>query len=125
MMTKKRRVLIIDDEPWGAEQMMRVLQKAGYAVETAKDGLDGIDRIDEFRPEVIVLDMFMPGPGGIVLLHELRSHTDLVKIPVVVCSNSAADIPIGSLEAYGVSRVLDKTTMAPEDVVTAVRGALL
>ena len=124
-MTKQRRVLIIDDEPWGVDQMMKLLQKAGYEVEAAKDGLDGIDRIDEFRPEVIVLDRFMPGPGGVVLLHELRSHTDLAKIPVIICSNSAADIPADALKAYGVSRILDKTTMAPDDVVTAVRSALL
>ena len=120
-----KTILCIEDDRLIGEMYVHSLQKAGYEVEAAKDGLDGIDRIDEFRPEVIVLDMFMPGPGGVVLLHELRSHTDLAKIPVIICSNSAADIPADALKAYGVSRILDKTTMAPDDVVTAVRSALL
>ena len=83
-----------------------------------------MDMIDKHHPHAIVLDIFMPGPNGIVLLHEMRSHSDLANIPVIVCSNSASDIPHGNLAKYGVMAVLDKTTMHPDDIVTAVRRVL-
>lgn len=115
------RVLLVDDDRWLAELLAAELRAAGYQVQRVEHTLDAIAAIDEFRPQVIVLDVFMPGPNGIVLLHELQSHTDLVDIPVVLCTNSAADIPAEGLSAYGVKTIVDKTTMHPGDIAGAVR----
>lgn len=121
----KPRIVIIDDDAWMAEQVTWQLEKAEFIVDYAADGIAGMQLIDQSHPAVIILDIFLPGPNGIVLLHELRSHSDLVRIPIIVCTTSAADIPKGSLSAYGVRVVLDKTTMEPSDVVAAVRSVLL
>jgi CheY-like chemotaxis protein len=123
-MSVAKAVVIIDDDAWMAERFATRLKKAGFTVDCAADGLDGMALIDRLHPAVVVLDIFMPGPNGIVLLHELRSHSDLGAIPIIVCTASAADIPKGSLDAYGVRVVLDKVTMDTEDVVAAVRSVL-
>lgn len=123
-MTKQPAVLVVEDDKWLAEQYGRQLSAAGFVVRIASDGIAAMDMIDAARPDAIVLDVFLPGPNGVVLLHELQSHSDIAKIPVIVCTASAADIPKGSLDSYGVRRVLDKTTMEPLDVVAAVRGVL-
>ena len=115
------RVLLVDDDRWMAELLAAELRAAGYQVQRVEHTLDAIAAIDEFRPQVIVLDIFMPGPNGIVLLHELQSHTDLVDIPVVLCTNSAADIPAEGLSSYGVKTIVDKTTMHPGDITGAAR----
>lgn len=117
-------VLVIDDDQWLAAQFERALTRAGYSVHRAANALDGMAAIDMHKPRVIILDIFMPGPNGIVLLHEIRSHSDLAQIPIIVCSNSASDVPHGDLSVYGVRTVLDKTTMQPDDIVTAVRRVL-
>lgn len=117
----KESVLIIDDEAWLADQYGRHLEHAGFRAHHVRNALEGIEAIDLYKPDAIILDIFMPGPNGIVLLHEIRSHSDLANIPVIVCSNSASDIPHGNLTKYGVRTVLDKATMYPEDVVAAVR----
>ncbi len=120
-MTKPRkRVLVVEDDTWFLEQFKRQLVVAGYEVSGATDGIAAMDAIDSARPDVIVLDMFLTGPNGMVLLHELASHSDLAHIPVVVCTTSAADIPKDSLNAYGARVVLDKTSMKPADIVAAV-----
>jgi CheY-like chemotaxis protein len=124
-MTNQQPVLIIDDDGWLASQFARLLESAGSTVHIAANALEGIDAVDKYHPKVIILDIFMPGPNGIVLLHELRSHSDLAQVPIVVCTNSASDIPHGNLAHYGVEQVLDKTAMHPEDIVAAVRKALL
>jgi DNA-binding response OmpR family regulator len=121
----KESVLIIDDDGWLAEQHVRQLAHAGFRPHHVRNALEGIEAIDLYKPDVIILDIFMPGPNGIVLLHEIRSHSDLANIPVIVCSNSASDIPHGNLTKYGVRTVLDKATMHPEDVSAAVRKVLI
>ncbi|MBC7764105.1 response regulator [Microbacteriaceae bacterium] len=121
---KIRSVLIIDDDGWLAGEFSRRLTQAGFVVSLAQNALEGIDAVDTYHPDAIILDIFMPGPNGIVLLHELRSHSDLAHVPVIVCTNSAADIPKGNLTKYGVTTVLDKVSMHPDDIVAAVRKAL-
>ena len=119
------RVLLIDDDAWLGEQFAHALEQAGFDVATCNNGLEGMDQIDAYRPDCVVLDLFMPGPNGIVLIHELRSHDDLTRIPVILCTNSASDIDPKALREYGVARLLDKVTMVPDDLVAAVRKALL
>lgn len=118
----RHHVLLIDDDKWLVELFATTLKKHGFGVSVAQDGLEGMQRIDEKKPDVIVLDLFMPGPNGLVLLHELQSHADLASVPVVLCTNSADSIAKAELVPYGVRRVLDKTTMSPDDVVAAVRA---
>lgn len=124
-MSTKASVLVIDDDQWLSAQFQRVLSRVGFVVHTASNALEGMSAIDTHKPDVIILDIFMPGPNGIVLLHEVRSHSDLAQIPIIVCTNSASDVPHGDLSAYGIHTVLDKTTMQPDDLVAAVRRVLL
>ena len=119
-----QHVLLVEDDQWLGERFERILGRAGYEIKRANNGVVAMDAIDAKRPDAIVLDLFMPGPNGLVLLHELQSHTDLSTIPVVLCSNSSADIPLESLAPYGVRVKLDKTTMEPDDLVSAVRKVL-
>jgi CheY-like chemotaxis protein len=83
-----------------------------------------MDALDMHVPDAIILDVLLTGPNAFTLLHELRSHADLAAIPIILCTNSAADINGENLAVYGVFGVLDKTTMHPDDVVVAVRKVL-
>jgi two-component system nitrogen regulation response regulator NtrX len=118
------KVIVIDDDTWIAEQYMRVLTKDGFETNHAPNAIEGIELIDEWRPDAIILDMFMPGPNGMVLLHELASHDDLAHIPLIMSTNSASDIRAHDMARYGVREILDKSTMHPEDISRAVRRAL-
>ena len=124
-MKQPLKIVVIEDDPWFAEQFLHTLSGAGFSVRHASDGITGIEMLDDELPDAIVLDIFLPGPNALVLLHEIRSYTDLSKIPVIVCSSSASDIPSAGLNPYGVVRVLDKESMRPGDLVAAVRKALL
>lgn len=118
------RVLIIDDDTWLGDEFVRLLARHGFAAQHVSNGLAGMDAIDLERPDVIVLDLFMPGPNGLVLLHELQTHSDLATIPIILCSNSSADVSLETLRPYGVHVMLDKTSMVPADLVSAIRKVL-
>lgn len=124
-MTKRPLVLLIEDDTWFAEQQARTLEAAGFQVEHAPHALTAMDLIDAHRPDVLLCDVFLAGPNIFTLLHELRSHSDLASIPIVLCTNSADQLADEDVMAYGVNSVLDKTTMTPDDIVAAVKRVLL
>ena len=123
-MTKTPYVLIVEDDEWQAEQYERRLKTAGIRTQVVPHALAAIDALDTALPDVIVLDVLLPGANAFAFLHELRSHSDLSNIPVILCTNSADQIAEEDVVAYGVVRVLDKTTMVPADLVAAIKKAL-
>ncbi len=116
-------VLLIDDDPWQLEHFDRQLSQAGFRVSQASNALAAMDLIDSDSPQVLVVDMMMPGPSGLTLLHELQSHADLMQLPVIICS--AVPLKLSDLAPYGVVAVLDKTTINQHDLVAAVKKALM
>lgn len=123
-MTKTPYVLIVEDDDWLAEQYKRILGEGGIRAESVPHALAAIDAIDTTLPDVIVLDLLLAGPNAFTLLHELRSHTDLAVIPVILCTTSADQIAEEDIAAYGVRQVLDKSTMLPRDFIAAVKKVL-
>jgi CheY-like chemotaxis protein len=117
-------VYVIEDNPWQAEQLCRTLREAGYSTDSFGNAVDAMAAIDETQPEAIILDMLLAGPTGLTLLHELQSYADTGSIPVILCTSLADNLRFEELAPYGVHRILDKTIMRPDDVVTAVRSAL-
>lgn len=123
-MTKAPFVLIVEDDEWVAEQLARTLNGVGIRTEHAPHALAAIDMIDALPPAAIVLDVLLAGPNAFTLLHELKSHSDLADLPVILCTASADQLVQEDLSAYGVRQVLDKATMMPDDLVVAVRKVL-
>src|SRR4051812_28288799 len=68
----KGRVLIVDDEPLIAEYLNKLLEGWGYETAVASDGLSGLAKVEEFRPSVVVSDVYMPKLDGFGLLREMR-----------------------------------------------------
>ncbi|HLG69413.1 MAG TPA: response regulator transcription factor [Chloroflexota bacterium] len=77
------RVLVVDDEADIRNSVRRGLQAQGFDVETAVDGIDGLARIERWRPDVVLMDLAMPRMGGISAIQELRTWSD---VPVIVLS---------------------------------------
>jgi len=120
-----KSVLIVEDDKWLAEHFARVIEMAGYKTAVSYHAWAAIDAIDDFNPDVIILDVLLTGNTAFTLLHELQSYGDTGKIPVILCTNLASELKFADLEMYGVRRMLDKTTMVPDDLVAAVKSVLL
>lgn len=120
-----QRVVVVEDDQWLAEHYLRILRRAGYETYHAAHAIDAIDVIDKVQPHAVLLDVLLTGTTALALLHELRSHADLADIPVILATNLADQIDLNDVSGYGVTRLLDKATMHPDDVVAAIRGSLL
>lgn len=119
------KVVIVEDDTWLAEHYSRVLEQEGYHPTVVTHAAAAIDMIDDMQPVAIVVDMLLTGSTAMVLLHELQSYRDTAQIPIILCTNLAADLKLEDLEAYGVQKILDKTTMLPEDLTAAIRSVTL
>jgi len=85
--------LVVEDEPDYARLIADVLEEDGYTVTTAADGIEALEKVRVFRPDVITLDIQMPHKGGVEFYRELKSDPELNGIPVVVVTGITKDDP--------------------------------
>jgi excisionase family DNA binding protein len=87
------RVLIVDDDPSVCSLLAAVLEQAEFSSETkcAHDGCTGLIQIGSWRPDVLVLDIFMPGINGLDVLHRLHNDRELLGNMAIVVITSAFD----------------------------------
>ena len=82
----RQTVLVIDDDPAQRDLMVRFLERQDFAVETAANGLDGLEKARRINPRAITLDVMMPQVDGWTVLQQLKADPDLARIPVVIIS---------------------------------------
>jgi CheY-like chemotaxis protein len=81
-----KTVLVVDDEPVLRVLMREILQEEGYAVIDAADGRTMLELLDGVHPDLVLMDVMMPGVDGREAYQMLRSRTDLPDLPVVMMS---------------------------------------
>jgi CheY-like chemotaxis protein len=79
-------ILVVDDEPDARMFLMNLLNSDGFYSVTAEDKTEGIQKAIEVDPSVIILNMMMPGEGGIHMYRKLKRHQKLKRIPVIMLS---------------------------------------
>jgi DNA-binding response OmpR family regulator len=103
---KGGRILVIDDEPMVRDTLGQVLADEGYVVDVAADGADALDRVHAARPDVILLDLMMPGMNGRQFLSALRAEADFNSVPVLIMT-AVHGLEI-NLNSIGASEVVEK-----------------
>jgi two-component system phosphate regulon response regulator PhoB len=91
-MADKQTILIVDDEMDMRIFMSTLFETSGYHPVVARDGQQGLDQARKVRPDLIIMDVMMPGEGGALMYKNLKSDLDLCHIPVIMLSavNEAA-----------------------------------
>lgn len=92
-----KRVLVVDDEAQITRMLRTALQSAGYAVQTASNGLEGFQRFEEQSSDLVITDLAMPEMNGVELTRSLRG---ISKVPIIVLSVRDADaMKVSALDA--------------------------
>jgi CheY-like chemotaxis protein len=81
-----RRVLIVDDNQDGRESLANLLRELGFVVTTAADGTRALSCAESFQPDVVLLDILMPGINGFQVAERLRQHPQLANILLISMS---------------------------------------
>jgi two-component system, OmpR family, KDP operon response regulator KdpE len=114
------RILVVDDEPQIRRIMRTSLIGAGYEVDDAKTGEEALVKLREFRPDLVLLDINMPGMGGLEACKEIRTDPNVAIIMLTVHNTEAAKIE--ALDA-GADDFVTKPFSTPE-LLARIRAAL-
>ncbi|MFC2027079.1 response regulator [Chloroflexota bacterium] len=85
------KVLVVDDDPGIVRLMERFLQREGYEVITATNGLQALKTAKNEQLELIILDLMLPGVDGFEVCHRLRDEPNTSKVPIVMVSGKAEE----------------------------------
>jgi adenylate cyclase len=78
------KVLIVDDEPFNLDLLEQELADQNYAIERANDGMEALEKVESFKPDVILLDYMMPKMNGIEVVKRLRQDERYKSLPVIL-----------------------------------------
>jgi CheY-like chemotaxis protein len=106
--TGQAPLLLVEDDQTSRNTLARLLAHAGYAVETAVDGLDAIEVLKRIRPQLILLDLLLPGMQGTDVLRLIRQSPEWKDIPVVLLTGDALSGRTADLMALNIDGILVK-----------------
>jgi two-component system phosphate regulon response regulator PhoB len=118
-----RKILIVEDETDVTDLLVLNLRKAGYKVSTAADGVLGLQKARDDRPDFIILDLMLPKMSGLEVCRILKSDTATAQMPILMLTAKAEEIDrIVGLE-FGADDYVTKP-FSPREVVLRIRAIL-
>ncbi|MCA9914538.1 MAG: response regulator, partial [Anaerolineae bacterium] len=113
--SRRERILIIDDQPDALRLLAYLLDEHGdFRVFTAQSGDEGIMMVARRRPDLVILDLRMPGKDGFAVLDELRGNPETANIPVLVVTGDV-DLSASEQESLANIRIVPKTDISREE----------
>jgi two-component system, chemotaxis family, chemotaxis protein CheY len=115
-----KKILVVDDSETIRLTVTDTLQKAGFTVIQATDGLDGLARLAEHDVDLLILDVNMPRLNGLEMLERLQANPEWAKIPVVMLTTEAHFALIERAKKLGARGWMIKP-VKPENLVAAAK----
>jgi len=119
-----KKILIIEDDLVVANIYRNKFSVEGYSVEIAKDGQTGLELMHGFRPDVVILDLMLPGMTGVDLMKKVRAEPDFQKVPIIVFSNTYLSNLVQDAWKAGATKCLSKANCTPKQLIEVIRGAV-
>ncbi len=127
-MSDKKRILVVDDEPDFVSIVKKNLEKAGFDVEVAYDGVEGLEKVQANPPDAIVLDVMMPEKDGYKVCSELKRDEKYADIPILLLTAVADHVSSTRYSHYdGMSTEADDYLPKPasaDDILDSVKSLL-
>jgi len=119
-----QHILIIEDDAFLADMLKAKLESAGYRVTVSMDGKEGLEKMRELKPALVLLDIMLPTMDGYAILEAKKVAPDIANIPVIVISNSGQPVEISRVVALGVKEYFVKAQISPEEILEQVKTQL-
>jgi DNA-binding response OmpR family regulator len=118
-------ILIIEDDKFLRELIARKLIKEGFKIEEAIDGEEGLKKTEEIKPNLILLDLILPGLDGFEVLAKIKDDPKTSSIPVVILSNLGQKDEVEKGLKLGAVDFLVKAHFTPEEIVEKIKTVLV
>lgn len=115
-----QKILIIEDDRFLRELMSKKLIGEGYQISEATDGEEGIRSVKSEKPDLVLLDLILPGIDGFEVLTRIKQDPEIAQIPVIVLSNLGQKEDIGRGIKLGAVDYLIKAHFTPGEIVEKI-----
>jgi len=119
-----KKILLIEDDKFLRELMNKKLLTMGYDVVCAADGESGLVAIKDSKPDVVLLDLILPGMNGFEVLEKAKKDPETAKVPVVILSNLGQSEDIEKGLKLGAKDFLVKAHFTPQEIVTKLKAII-
>lgn len=119
-----KKILIIEDDKFLRELISQKLLKEGYDISDAVDGEKGIKSVKDVKPDLVLLDLILPGIDGFEVLARIKADAEISQIPVIILSNLGQKDDIDRGLKMGAIDYLIKAHFTPAEIITKIRGIL-
>lgn len=116
-------ILVVDDEPMARDLLRLMLERSGFKIIEAVDGYDALEKISQHRPDLIILDVMMPGIDGFEVCRTLRAQPDTAELPIIMLSARTQAKSIQEGLDSGANRYLSKL-ISRKELVQNIKDAL-
>lgn len=120
----KLKILLIEDDIFMGDLLTQALHRAGFAVDIAKNGAEGLQKFQESRPAIILLDLLLPDENGFDTLRKIRRCDGGPDAKVVVLSNLSRESNIEEAKRLGVAEYMVKVNFSLDEIIANVRSVL-
>jgi len=118
------KVLIIEDDEFLRELILRKVESEGFNVSIACNGEEGLKKIREEKPQLVLLDLILPNMDGFEVLTKVKEDEELSSIPVVIPSNLGQKEDIEKALKIGAADYLIKAHFTPSKIIEKIRNIL-
>lgn len=117
------KILIVDDEPNILISLEYLMQREGFEVSVARDGLQAIEAIERDKPDLVLLDVMMPGKTGLEVCQHVRANDKLAKVRIIMLTAKGRETDVAKGLALGANAYVTKP-FSTRDLVSQVRAML-
>lgn len=121
---KEKTILIVEDDRFLHSLIGDKLSKAGAKTLSAFDGEDGLAKAKESKPDIVLLDILLPGIDGFEVLKQLKADPALKNVPVIILSNLGQEEDIKKGTEFGAEEFLIKANFTLEDILKKINSVL-
>lgn len=119
-----KKILIIEDDQIVANVYRNKLAVEGYTTETAPDGETGLKLLRTLKPDLLILDLMLPGISGLEVIKLIRTEAEYAKLPIIVFSNTYLTNLIQEAWKAGATKCISKSNCSPREVLEVVRQTI-
>lgn len=125
-MADKKTILIVEDDQFLRDLLAKKLIDEGFEVETAIDGQEGLEKIRQVKPSLILLDIMLPTIDGFEIMRQIKQGNDktVMNIPVVMLTNLGQESDIQKGKELGAVDYLVKANFTTDEIIQKVRNVL-
>lgn len=119
-----KKILVVEDDKFLRELISKKLSNEGFSIVEAIDGEDGVKKIKEEKPDLILLDLILPNIDGFEVLAKAKADPSTSGIPVVILSNLGQDEEVQRGLKLGAVDYLIKAYFTPAEIIEKVKAVL-